>query len=159
MRIILVLFSVTIVSLVASAQEESDSVMRRCPVYITDTLTSNNFFLEAQPCTLSVSRVKGELKVVVQQRDQYFSIFFRQPRLKYSKYKIKVAADDKDEVEAKYSFRSGDQVSYVNVANGTIETVFDKEKKLWRLKLNGMIANLVERNITYYRVRTELFFP
>lgn len=158
MRTILILLGIGI-SFTVAAQQESDSVMRRCPVYITDTITANNFFLEAQPCTLSVSRVKGELKVVVQQRDQFFTIFFRQPKLKNSKYRIKVSADDKDEAAAKYSFRSGDQVSYVNVANGTIEAEFDKEKKLWHLKLNGMIANLVERSITYYRVRTELFFP
>jgi hypothetical protein len=29
--------------------------------------------------------------------------------------------------------------------------------KLWKLKVNGMIANLVERSVTYYKVRTEFF--
>ena len=133
--------------------------MRKCPVYITDTVSANNFFIGGQLCSLSVSRVKGDLRIVVQQRDQFLSIFFKQNKLKNSKYKIKPYADDKDEAEAKYSFRSGDQVSYVNVASGTIEVLFDKEKNLWNLKLNGMIANMVERSVTYYRVRTELFFP
>jgi hypothetical protein len=153
------ILSAIIISSVASAQDDRDTVMKRCPVYITDTVSANNFFIEGQMCKLSVSRLKGDLKLVVQQRDQFLSIFFRQGKLKVAKYKIKPYADDKDEVEVKYSFRSGDQVSYVNVGSGLVEVTFDKEKSLWKLKLNGMIANMVERNVTYYKVRTELYFP
>ena len=148
-----------VLSSAAFAQEERDSVMKKCPVYITDTVSANNFFIEGQACTMSVSRVKGDLKVVVQQRDQFLSVFFRDKKLKTGKYKIKSYARDKDETEVKYSFRSGDQVSYVTVSSGTIDVSFDKEKELWKLKLNGMIANMVERSVTYYRVRTELIFP
>ena len=153
------IFIALFISLAVSAQEERDTVFKRCPVFITDTVSANNFFIEGQACTMTVSRVKGDLKVVVQQRDQFLSIFFKNNKLRTGKYKIKLYADDKDEVAVKYSFRSGDQVSYVNVSSGQIDASFDKEKSLWKLKLNGMIANMVERHITYYKVRTELFFP
>ena len=54
-------------------------------------------------------------------------------------------------------FRSGDQVSYVNVSSGTIETSYDKLTALWKVKVAGMIANMVERSVSYYRVRTEFY--
>jgi len=145
-----------IFSLSVNAQEERDTVLRRCPLFITDTLTSNNFFIEARPATLKVYRVKGDLTVVVEQKDQFFSMFFNDKRLKSGKYKISVSPDGRNELAAKYSFRSGEQVSYVNVSKGTVEVTYDKENKLWRLKVNGLIANLVERSVTYYKVRADL---
>ncbi|MES1215807.1 MAG: hypothetical protein ABUT20_09825 [Bacteroidota bacterium] len=151
------LFSVLICSLAASAQEERDTQLVRCPIYITDTVSSNNFFLEFQPSTLKVYRVKGKLTVVVEQRDQYFSIFFNERNLDQGKYKIFKGAGDKDEVEAKYSFRSGQQVSYVDVAKGTVDVTLDKDRRLWHLKVGGTIANLVGRSVTYYRVRADLY--
>ena len=156
LRILFILITLP-VSFLATAQEERDTTLKRCPVFITDTITSNNFFLEAQPAKLRVFRTKGDLTVGIEQRDQFFTISFNDKELKNMKYKITPGADGKKEVEAKYSFRSGTQVSYVNVANGTIETVFDKEKKIWHLKVRGMIANVVERSVTYYRVRADLF--
>ncbi len=72
----------------ASAQQERDTMFKHCPVYITDTVTSNNFFLESQPATLKVDRVKGNLTVVLQQRDQYFTFFFHDNKLKNTKYTI-----------------------------------------------------------------------
>lgn len=140
------------------AQQEGDTLLRRCPVYITDTITSNNFFLEFQPATLHVNRVKGNLTVVLQQRDQYFTIFFHDNKLKNSTYSIVRGSSSKNYVEAKYSFRSGEQVSFVDVKSGTVEAVFDKEKEIWHLKVRGIIANLVERAVTYYRVRADLYF-
>ena len=154
MRLI-TLFFVMIVSLSAHSQLERDTVLSRCPLFITDTATSNNFFIEARPATLKVYRVRGDLTIVIEQRDQFFTMFFRDKRLKNGKYKINLNPDGRGELAAKYSFRSGDQVSYVNVSNGTVETSYDKEKKLWRLKVNGMIANLVERSVTYYKVRSD----
>jgi hypothetical protein len=154
MRTILLCFIFSGLGLVSMAQEERDSILRRCPVFITDTVSSNNFFLEAQPCTLRVTRDKGELTVQVQQRDQFFTIFFKEKKLKNTKYKIKPNG-----VQAKYSFRSGDQVSYVNVGSGIVEALYDKEKKMWNVKLTGLIANLVERSVTYYKARTDLWFP
>ncbi len=150
--VIVVLFAIT-----ASAQEEGDTSLRRCPVFITDTVSANNFFLEGLSCTIKVYRVKGNLTVVIQQRDQYFSLFFNIKNLKNTKYKIKVGANNHNEVAVKYSFRSGEQVSYVNVSSGTVETSFDKAKDHWLLKVNGMLANLVERSVTYYRVRSEFY--
>ncbi|MDZ4794660.1 MAG: hypothetical protein SGI83_10305 [Bacteroidota bacterium] len=155
MRLITLSF-VMIFSLSVNAQEERDTVLRRCPLFITDTLTSNNFFIEARPATLKVYRVKGDLTVVVEQKDQFFSMFFNDKRLKSGKYKISVSPDGRNELAAKYSFRSGEQVSYVNVSKGTVEVTYDKENKLWRLKVNGLIANLVERSVTYYKVRADL---
>ncbi len=139
-------------SLSASAQQERDTVYRRCPLYITDTVSNNNFFIEGLPATITVDRLKGNLKVIIKQKDQFFTLFFADKRLKNTKYKIGGKG-----LTAKYSFRSGDQVSYVDVASGTAETSFDKDKQLWRIKVNGLIANLVERSVTYYKVRTDFY--
>jgi hypothetical protein len=147
-----ILFVVLVLSLTASAQQERDTVYRRCPLFITDTVSSNNFFVEALPATITVDRLKGDLKVIIKQKDQFFTLFFADKRLKNTKYKI-----GGKELAAKYSFRAGDQVSYVDVANGTAETSYDKDKKLWRIKVNGLIANLVERSVTYYRVRADFY--
>lgn len=148
---------VILYSLAVPAQEEMDTILKRCPVYITDTVSSNNFFLEFQPSTIKVYRGKGKLVVEIRQRDQYFTMFFRDKKLDDRKYKIRVGADDNDEVEAKYSFRSGQQVSYVDVSSGTIEALFDKEKDLWFIKVNGILKNLVERSVTYYKVRADFY--
>ena len=71
----------TCYSLVISAQEERDTALSRCPIYITDTVSSNNFFLEFQPSTLKVYRTKGDLTIVIQQRDQFFTILFNEKKL------------------------------------------------------------------------------
>lgn len=144
-------------SLAAAGQQERDTVYRRCPLFITDTVSNNNFFIEGLPATITVERVKGDLKVVIKQKDQFFTLFFSVKRLKNTKYRLAVNPDGNNEMMAKYSFRSGDQVSYVNVSSGTVETTFDKEKKLWRIKVNGMIANMVERSVTYYKARSDFY--
>ena len=156
MRIIFILF-LTVSFLSATAQEERDTILKRCPVYITDTVSSNNFFLEFQPSTLKVDRVRGDLNIVLQQRDQFFTVFFHDKRLSNTTYKIVMGSNKEKHVQAKYSFRSGDQVSYVDVKTGTVESIFDKEKNMWHVKVAGMIANLVERSITYYKVRAEFW--
>jgi hypothetical protein len=151
------LFLSMVISITVSAQEERDTSLSRCPIYITDTVSANNFFLEFQPSTIKVYRVKGDLTIAIQQRDQFFTLFFNDKKLKNDKYKIIKGARSNDEVAAKYSFRSGQQVSYVDVSKGTVESSFDKEKDMWHLKVNGMIANLVERSVTWYRVRADLY--
>jgi hypothetical protein len=158
MRVLLLISFMLVFSLAVNAQEERDTVYKRCPVFITDTVSQNNFFLEGMAATVKVFRVKGKLTVVVQQRDQYFTLFFHDKHLKSGKYKMFVGAKKGNEVEAKYSFRSGQQVSYVDVSSGTVEASFDKEKDLWHLKVAGLMANLVERSVTYYRVRSDLYF-
>jgi len=156
MRIFFLFLSI-IISLLVSAQDERDTVLPRCPIYITDTVSANNFFLEFQPSTIKVYRTKGDLTIAVQQRDQFFTLFFNDKKLKNDKYKIIKGARSNDEVAAKYSFRSGQQVSYVDVSKGTVESTFDKEKDMWHLKVSGMIANLVERSVTWYRVKADLY--
>ena len=148
---------ITFISISAVAQQERDTVYRRCPIFITDTITSNNFFLEGQPATLTVERAKGDLTVTVRQKDQFFTIFFMDKKLKAGKYKIQVNPSRRD-VAAKYSFRSGDQVSYVNVSSGIIDVSFDDAKGLWLLKVKGLIANLVGRSISYYSAKANLYF-
>ena len=148
-----ILSLVLLISLSAFSQQERDTVLSRCPIFITDTATANNFFLSARPATLKVYRVPGDLTIVVEQKDQFFTLFFREKKLRSLKYKISVNPDGRGELAAKYSFRSGEQVSYVNVSNGTVDVTYDKIKKVWLLKINGMISNLVERSVTYYRVK------
>jgi hypothetical protein len=149
--LIIILFSFTPVA----AQKEQDTTLNRCPVFITDTASSNNFFIEARPCTIKVYRLRGNLTVAAEQRDQFLTIVFADKKLRANKYKIQPHPDGRNEVSVKYSFRSGDQVSYVNVASGSVETTWDKEKKFWKIKVNGMIANLVDRTVSYYRVRAD----
>ena len=150
--LILMFYSVT-----ASAQKERDSVLNRCPVYIIDSLTSNNFFLEHQPSILKVYRNKGDLTIAIEQRDQYFTLFFGSKNLDNRKYKIKPNPESKKDVLVKYSFRSGAQVSYVNMTNGTVETSFNKETKLWNIKVNGLMANFVGQSVTYFKVKADLY--
>lgn len=155
MRLLLLLVT-TIFCLSARAQQERDTILKRCPVAITDTVSVNNFFLEALPCTLKVYRVKGKLTIQVQQKDQFFTIFFHSKKLKNGSYDIAIGSRGGSEVEATYSFKSGEQVSYINVSKGKLDASFDKEKKLWTVKVNGMIANLVDRSVTYYRAKANL---
>jgi hypothetical protein len=143
-------------SFFAFSQQERDTVLKRCPVAITDTVSVNNFFIEALPATLKVYRVKGKLTIQVQQKDQFFTLFFHDKRLRNTTYDISMGSRGRSEVEAAYSFKSGEQASYINVSSGKVEASFDKEKKLWRVKVNGMIANMVERSVTYYRAKADL---
>jgi len=153
----LFLLCLLLISLSVPAQKESDSMLVRCPIYITDTLTSNNYFLEFQPAILKIYRVKGKITVAVEQKDQFFTLFFHDNELEKGKYQIQPGSNGKFEVEAKYSFRSGEQVSYVDVGRGTVESTYDKGKELWHLKVNGMISNLVGRSISYYKVTANLY--
>lgn len=153
----LVFLIILFFSLTASAQTERDSVLNRCPVYITDSVSSNNFFLEHQPSVLKVYRTKGDLIIAIEQRDQFFTLFFGSKNLDNRKYKIKPNPDSKKDVLAKYSFRSGEQVSYVNMTSGTVETNYNKETKLWNIKVNGLLANFVGQSVTYFKVKADLF--
>ena len=148
---------ILLASLSASSQISRDTVLSRCPVYITDTVSVNNFFLEARPATLKVYRVKGDLTVVVEQRDQFFSLFFHEKKLRNTTFDIEPGSKGSGEVEAAYSFKSGDQTALISLSDGKIESSFDKDKKMWKLKVNGTITNMSDRTLSYYRVRTELW--
>jgi hypothetical protein len=153
----LLLFSSISFSLSAYAQQERDTSLSRCPVFITDTVSSNNFFIEARPALLKVYRVKGKLTIRVEQRDQYFTLFFHEKRLKNGSYDIESGSKGRGEVEAAYSFRSGEQVAYIVVSKGDIQCAFDKTKNMWRLKVNGLITNMSDYNVSYYKVRADLW--
>jgi hypothetical protein len=155
MKFFLVMF-LTASVLSSRAQLSQDSTLNRCPVFITDTVSSNNFFIEARPAILKVYRVKGDLTVVVEQKEQYFSLFFHEKRLRATTYDIQPGSKSRGEVESTYSFKSGDQVAYINVANGTIRSSYDKVKKLWTLNVLGTITNMTDRSVSYYRVKANL---
>ncbi len=157
MRLLLLTLSFIFCASALQAQEERDTVLPRCPVFITDTVSINNFFLEFQPSTVKVQRNRGKLIVAVEQRDQFFTLFFRDKKLRNTRYRIVTDPDNKNEVAAKYSFRSGESASYVDVSSGAVDVNFDKEKNVWRVKINGMMANIVTRSVTYYKVKAELF--
>lgn len=140
-------------SLSVTAQIERDTTLSRCPVFIIDTVSGNNYFNEARSAILKVYRVKGDLVIAIEQKDQTFTLFFKDKRLKFSKYKIQTNPDSRNEIAAKYSFRIGDQVSYLNVSSGTVEVLYDKVKEQWGLKLNGLLANYLERSVSYYKVK------
>lgn len=155
--------SLLLVSLLISSsvfgQTSRDTVLSKCPVFITDTLTNNNYFIEARPATLKVYRVKGDLTIVVEQKDQLFSLFFHCKRLGTKgpeKYTIAPGTRGKDEVESTYSFKSGDQVAYINVAKGTITSTYDKAKKTWSLKILGWVNNMAGSGVSTYRVKADL---
>ncbi|MCX6319932.1 MAG: hypothetical protein NTW29_21815 [Bacteroidetes bacterium] len=158
MRNLLILLMLGI-TMPAAAQTERDTLLKRCPIAITDTVSSNNFFIEALPATLKVYRVKGKLTIQVQQKDQFFTLFFHSKKLKSGNYDIALGSRGNSEVESTYSFKSGEQVSYINVSSGKLEVSQDKETKLWHIKVFGMIANMVERSVTYYRVKGQLVLP
>lgn len=156
MRRLLLLASIFL-SVSASSQVSRDTVLFRCPVYITDTVSVNNFFLEARPATLKVYRVRGDLTIVIEQRDQFFSLFFHEKRLRNTTYDIEPGSKSRGEVEVAYSFKSGDQVAFINVSDGKIESSFDKEKKMWHVKVNGIITNMSDRTLSYYRAKADLW--
>ncbi|MGQ0739920.1 MAG: hypothetical protein ACT4OJ_12755 [Bacteroidota bacterium] len=151
----LLLFTCIALSLSGFSQVSRDTVLSRCPVFITDTVSVNNFFIEARPATLKVYRVRGDLTIVIEQRDQFFSLFFHEKRLRNTTYDIEPGSKSRGEVEVAYSFKSGEQVAFINVSDGTIQSSYDKEKKLWKIKVNGIITNMSDRTLSYYRARAE----
>ncbi len=138
------------------AQSDRDTTLPLCPVFITDTTSVNNFFIEARPVLMKVYRVRGKLTVRVEQKDQFFTLYFHEKKLRNTTYKIQAGSTGKNEVEAAYSFRSGDQSSYISVSKGSIECFFDNEKQSWQLTISGLIVNQVERMVTHYRVKGKI---
>ena len=154
MRQVLIVFF-AFVFLQSNAQTDLDTTLSQCPVFITDTVSSNNFFIAARPAVVKVYRVKGKLTIRVEQKDQFFTLYFHDKKLKNTTYTIQPGSRGKSEVEAAYSFRSGDQSSFISVSRGQVETYFDEEKKQWQLRVSGLIINQVERTATHYRVKAE----
>jgi hypothetical protein len=139
----------------SQAQKAGDTVYNRCPIAITDTSGYNNYFTSHQPATIKIEKIKGDIVITIQQREQFFTMFFHVKKFSDRKYKIKVGGGDKDELYAKYSFRSGGRASYVNATSGTVDIKFNKETDHWELKVNGMLSNLIERSVAYYKVKAD----
>lgn len=156
-RSCILLLLICFISFRAAAQPEQDTALRRCPVFITDTVSANNFFIEGLPCDVRLYRVKGKLTLEMKQKDQFFTLFFHDKKLKAQPYSIAKGSSGKKEIEARYSFRSGSQVSYVDVSKGSVEVTLDEARNLWHLKVSGMMPNMVERSVTWYRVKGDFF--
>ena len=152
--------SVLLISSSVFAQHEGDSVYKRCPVAVKDTATGNDYFIEHQPATVKTYRNKGKYIVVIEQKNQFFTMFFQDSRFntrKKSTYKISTAANNNDELSAKYSFKSGESVAYIDVSSGKVETTYDKTTKLWHVKLTGLIANMGETRVSYFKATADFY--
>jgi len=137
------LFFLLVLSTSLQAQKTSDSLYRNCPVSVVDTLTGNNYFIERQSAQVKVYRISGDLRIVVEQRNQFFTIMFHLRKLKN---------------KAKYSI-SSDDVAYIDVSSGKVEATYDKTTKLWRIKLSGLISNLGESRVSYFKAKADITFP
>jgi hypothetical protein len=159
MKIILFI-AVLLVSSSAFSQHEGDSVYKRCPVAVKDTATGNDYFIEHQPATVKTYRNKGNYTIVIEQRNQFFTMFFRVRGFstkRKSKYTISTDATSNGELSAKYSFRSGESVAFIDVSSGKVETSYDKATKLWRIKLTGLIANMGDTRVTYFKATADFY--
>jgi hypothetical protein len=43
----------------------------------------------------------------------------------------------------------------VDVTSGTVDVTYNKETDMWNFKVNGMLSNLVERSVAYYKVKAD----
>jgi hypothetical protein len=155
-----IIFFITflLVALSAFSQHEGDSLYKRCPVAVKDTATGNNYFIEHQAATVKTYRNNGNYTIVIEQKNQFFSIFFQTKKLSSKgKYKITVGDAGNNEAKVKYSFRSGESVAYIDVISGKVETTYDKTTKLWHIKLSGLIANMGETRVTYFKATADFY--
>lgn len=151
-------FVALVLSFTAFSQHEGDTLYKRCPVAIKDEATGNNYFIEHQPATIKTYRSNGHYTIVIEQKNQLFTMFFQTRKLSSKgKYKFAVGADNNNEVKAKYSFKSGTDVAYIDVSSGKIETSYDKVTKLWRIKAEGLIANLGETKVSYFKATADFY--
>jgi len=149
---------VVLLSTYAFSQHEGDTLYKRCPVSIKDTVTGNDYFIEHQPATIKTYRNNGNYTVVIEQKNQFFTMFFRTRKLSTrGKYTISTDASGKNEMSAKYSFRSGESVAFIDVSSGKVETTYDKVTKLWHIKLTGLIANLGETRVSYFKSKADFY--
>ena len=142
----------------AFSQHEGDTLYKRCPVAIKDTATGNDYFIEHQPATIKAYRNNGNYTIVIEQKNQFFTMFFRTRKLSTrGKYSISTDASSKNEMSAKYSFRSGESVAFIDVSSGKVETSYDKVTKLWHIKLIGLIANMGETRVSYFKSKADFY--
>jgi hypothetical protein len=138
------------------AQETGDTLYAKCPIMISDTSGYNTYFTAQQSAVVKLEKIKGNIVITVQQKEQFLTMFFRVKKLSPRQYTIVVGADDKEELDAKYSFRSGGRASFINVSSGTVDVSYDAITRLWHLKINGLLKNIVERSVSLYKVKGEI---
>ena len=152
--IILLMVSTSVFS-----QHEGDTTYKRCPVAILDTATGNNYFIEHQPASVKAYRNSGDFTIVIEQKGQLFTMIFGERKLSSKgKYKITTSSSaGNHELRAKYSFKSGGSVAYIDVSSGKAETSYDKATKLWHIKFNGLIGNMGDTRVTYFKATADFF--
>jgi hypothetical protein len=157
MKIIL-LITVLLVSTSAFSQHDGDTTYKRCPVAIVDTATGNNYFIEHQPASVKAYRFNGDFTIVIEQKSQLFTMIFGEKKLdSKGKYKITTGSAGKNELRAKYSFKSGGSVAYIDVSSGKAETSYDKVTKLWHIKFTGLIGNMGDTRVTYFKATADFY--
>jgi hypothetical protein len=150
--------TVLLVSSSAFSQQDGDTVYQRCPVSLKDTVTGNNYFIERRPATIKTRRSNGDCTISIEQKDQFFTIFFRTKKLSTNgKYEITVGDGGKRNVRAKYSFKSGEDAAYLDVSSGKIETSYDKTTKLWHIHLTGLIASMGSSGVSYFKAAADFY--
>lgn len=150
-------FFFLLATVAGKSQQTRDTTLSRCPIFITDTITGNNFFIEGRNCILKVYKLNNNLRIQIEQKDQFFTLIFNIGKLKSTKYDIRVGSTSRGDVAAKYSFKSGDQVSYIDVVKGAVTTKYNKEKKMWQVNVDGLIADLGERGVSYYKAKADFW--
>src|SRR5205085_5429492 len=99
----------------------------------------------------------GDFVIVGEQKGQYLTLMFHTRNLR-SKKKYKISLDDgRSELSAKYSFRSGESVAFIDVSSGYVETTYDKITKLWHIVINGLIANMGDTRVTYFKAKGDFY--
>ncbi len=157
MRIVLMLCMI-LLSFQVFSQKEADTTYSRCPVSLTDTTTGNNYFIEHLSAKVKTYRNNGNFTVVIEQKNQFLTIFFNTRKLSSKgRYSIAVGESGRGDVRAKYSFRSGESVAYLDVNSGKVETSYDKTTKLWHIKLVGLVANMGDTKVTYFKIKADLY--
>ncbi len=146
-------------SLATMAQHTGDSVYQRCPVSIYDTITGNNYFVVAQKATVKTYVDRGDFTISVEQKTQYLTIMFNEKKLSSrGRYDIGVDVGGKHNVAIKYSFRSGTEVAYLDVSSGTVTSTYDKATKLWHVTIAGLLANMGDTRVNYFKVKGDFYF-
>lgn len=153
----LILLSLLFSSLASYAQREGDSLYSTCPVAVLDTVTGNNYFISHQPATVKAYKAHGDFVVVVEQKNQFLTMYFHSRFKHKKKYQISLDDAGRKEMSAKYSFRSGESVAFIDVSSGVAETTYDKTTKLWHVVLTGLIANMGDTRVTYFKAKADFY--
>ena len=151
----LIVFSLLLISVSSYAQREGDSLYARCPVAVLDTASGNNYFIMHQPATVKAYRAHGDFVIVVEQKNQFFTMYFHSRNMR-SKKKYSIEIDGGD-LSVKYSFRSGESVAFIDVSSGTAITTYDKTTKLWHVVVDGLIASMGDTRVSYFKAKADLY--